>query len=571
MAFHDLLNLVGGMGRFQILQMAFFLICNMMVAPHILLENFTAAIPGHRCWISILDSGNVSDNDSRILSQDDLLRISIPLDSNLRPEKCRRFVQPQWYLLHSNDTFFNVTEPDTEPCKDGWVYDQSTFLSTIVTEWDLVCGSQALRSVAKFVILFGVWTGSILGGHISDRFGRKLVFRCALLLMAITGTCAAWAPTFLIYCSLRFLIGICVLVITSNSLFLMIEWTSPKFQALVTTLWGCANAFGNTTMAGLAFAFRNWQHLQLVMSVPLFFFLIPTRWVSESARWLIVTNKPQKALKELRKVACKNGMKNSEDILTMEASTRWRTTGWRIPLLAVPQVVRTTMKKELEVAQNKPSLCDLFCTPNLRWRVFLLSLLRFISMIPLVGFNVHLHHLTSNTFLIVCIKGAVSIPASVVGLFFLNHFGRRISQLVICFLLGIFILGTVYVPQEMQTLKSILITLVAATSTVAMSSFHLHSNELLPTVIRATAMGFIGTAANLGASLAPLFMMLTIYYASLPWIIYGVLSILSGLLPHVLPETKNQPLPDSIQDVENECKRSRQARQEDAIIKVTRF
>ncbi|XP_060241943.1 solute carrier family 22 member 19-like isoform X2 [Meriones unguiculatus] len=552
MAFHDLLNLVGGMGRFQILQMAFFLICNTILSPHVLLENFTAAIPGHRCWVSILNSGNVSDNDSRILSQDDLLRISIPLDSNLRPEKCRRFVQPQWHLLHSNDTFFNVTEPDTEPCKDGWVYDQSTFLSTIVTEWDLVCGSQALRSVAKFVILFGILTGSILGGYISDRFGRKLVFRCALLLMAITGTCAAWAPTFLIYCSLRFLIGICVLVTTSNSLFLMIEWTSPKFQALVTTLWGCSSAFGNTAMAGLAFAFRNWQHLQLVMSVPLFFFLIPTRWVSESARWLIVTDKPQKALKELQKVACKNGMKNSEDILTME-------------------VVRTTMKKELEVAQNKPSLCDLFCTPNLRRRVFLLSLLRFISVIPLVGFNVHLHHLTSNTFLIVCLSGAVSIPASVVGLFFLNHFGRRISQLVICFLLGIFILGTVYVPQEMQTLKSILITLVAATSIVAMSSFNLHSNELLPTVIRATAMGFIGTATNLGASLAPLFMMLTIYYASLPWIIYGVLSILSGFLPHLLPETKNQPLPDSIQDVENECKRSRQARQEDAIIKVTRF
>ncbi|XP_060242067.1 solute carrier family 22 member 19-like [Meriones unguiculatus] len=472
MAFHDLLNLVGGMGRFQILQVAFFLICNMMVAPHVLLENFTAAIPGHRCWVSILDSGNVSDNDSRILSQDDLLRISIPLDSNLRPEKCRRFVQPQRYLLHSNDTFFNVTEPDTEPCKDGWVYDQSTFLFTIVTEWDLVCGSQALRSVAKFVILFGVLTGSILGGHISDRFGRKLVFRCALLLMAITGTCAAWAPTFLIYCSLRFLIGICVLVTTSNGLFLMIEWTSPKFQALVTTLWGCANAFGNTAMAGLAFAFQNWQHLQLVMSVPLFFFLIPTRWVSESARWLIVTNKPQKALKELRKVACKNGMKNSEDILTME-------------------VVRTTMKKELEVAHNKPSLRDLFRTPNLRRRVFLLSILRFISVIPLVGFNAHLHHLTSNTFLIVCIRGAVSIPTSVAGLFFLNHFGRRISQLVICFLLGIFILGTVYVPQEMQTLKSILITLVAVTSTVAMSSFHLHSNELLPTVIRKSKLQYL--------------------------------------------------------------------------------
>ncbi|XP_059104599.1 solute carrier family 22 member 19-like [Peromyscus eremicus] len=552
MAFQDFLNQVGSMGRYQILQMAFLLICNVIVSPHIFLENFTAAIPGHRCWVHILDNDTVSDSDSGTLSQDDLLRISIPLDSNLRPDKCRRFVQPQWHLLHLNGTFSNVTEPDTEPCVDGWVYDQSTFLSTTVTEWDLVCGSQVLGSVAKLVLMIGILVGSFLGGHLSDRFGRRLVFTCALLVMAIAGTCAALAPTFFIYCLLHFLTGVCFVPIYMNSVLLMIEWTSPKFKALVTTLTMCASSFGRIVMTGLAFAFRNWHHLQLVMSVPIFFFLIPTRWLSESARWLIVNNKPQKGLQELRKVACKNGVKNSGDALTME-------------------VVRTTMRGELEATQTKPTLRDLFRTPNLRKRMFLLCLSRFTIAIPIFGFSIHLQHLKSNVFLMQCLSAALSIPACVAAMFLLNHIGRRISQLFLSSLFGITILAIVFVPEEMRTLHAVLITLAGANYFVIGNSNILHSNELLPTVIRAMALGVIGTVSNVGAVVAPVLMTLMMYSASLPWIIYGVISILAGFVPLLLPETKNKPLPDSIQDVENEWKGSRHTNEEGAIIKVTPF
>nr|XP_034372357.1 solute carrier family 22 member 27-like isoform X5 [Arvicanthis niloticus] len=426
MAFQELLDQVGNLGRFQILQIVFLFLLIAIVTTRAAIENFTAAVPSHRCWVHILDNNTISENNSsRILSQDDLLKISIPLDSNLRLDKCHRFAQPQWHLLHLNGTFSNVTEAETEPCVDGWVYNRSNFLSTIVTEWDLVCGSQALYSVAKFLFMIGIFIGSIIYGHLSDR------------------------------------------------------------------------------------------------------------WLSESARWLIVTNKPQKGLKELRKVAHINGMKNSGNTLTME-------------------VVRTSMKKELEAAKTKPSPRDLFHTPILRKRICLLSIVKFLSLLAGSGLGLHLQHLGPNIILLQFLFGAVAIPASFVGHFVLNHVGRRVGQQVILSLRGICILTAIFVPEEIQTVRISMATVGGAVSYLCYALYQLHANELLPTSLRSTAIAAIGLTSNMGLFLAPLFMMLEIYSASLPWIIYGSCSILSAFIVFLLPETKDQPLPESIYDIKND-------------------
>ncbi|XP_069874013.1 organic anion transporter 7-like isoform X3 [Dipodomys merriami] len=444
MAFQEILNQVGTLGRFQILQLAFLIICNILSSTHVSLENFTAAVPEHRCWVRILDNGTLSDNGTGLLSQEDLLRISIPLDSNLRPEKCRRFVHPQWQLLHLNSTFWNLSEAETEPCVDGWVYDRSSFVSTIVTKWDLVCEFQSLTSICKFILTLGILLGNTLCGHLTDR-------------------CLA-----------------------------------------------------------------------------------------ESARWLISTNKPQEALKELWRAARINGMKNYRDKLTVE-------------------VVRATMKEELEVAKKRASLRDLLHAPALCKRICLLASVRFVINLLTYGLILHLQNLGSNTFLLQILFGAQSIPANCITLIVLNHLGRRISQFLFMSFMGTFILATALVPQEMQTLRLVLSTLggglLYATTTCSVT----HAQELVPTVIRATALGIIGIAGSLGSSLAPLLMILAVYSAPLPWIIYGAFSVLGGFIVLLLPETRKQPLPDSIQDVENERKGSRQAKQEDTVLKVTQF
>ncbi|XP_032215138.1 solute carrier family 22 member 10 isoform X2 [Mustela erminea] len=549
MAFQELLDQVGGLGKFQILQMVLIVPFLVMTACQMFLENFTTVIPGHRCWVHTLDNDTVSDNDSGILSPDTLLRIFIPLDSDLRPEKCHRFIHPQWQLLHLNGSVTNMTEPDKETCLDGWVYDQSSFPSTIVTEWDLVCNYQSQKSVVQSLFMAGMLVGGLIGGHLSDRFGRKLILRWCLLQLTVVGTSAAFVSNFHIYCLLRFLSGCSSIIILAND---VTEWIRPPSRVMVITVISCALSVGHILLGGLAFVFREWRTLQLVVSVPFLVFFFSSRWLVESARWLIINNKPEEGLEALRKVAYTNGMQNAGDALTMEG-------------------LRSSMQDELEAAQTKVTIWDLFHTPILRKRTCILLFVRFAITIPFYGIMINLQHLGSNIFLFQAIFGVLTAIIRCLPLLVQNHMGRRTTQTLFMFLVGLSVLVNTFVPQEMQTLRVALASVGISCAAASVTSFSVHIFELIPTVLRARALGLETVASRCGATLAPLLMMLMEYLSILPWIIYGVSPIIAGLAVLILPETRNLPLLDTLHDVKNNKEFSRKVNEINSFVKVTKF
>lgn len=125
MAFTDLLDTLGGVGRFQLISTALLLLPCSLLACHNFLQNFTAAVPPHHC------QSPANHSAAAVYGSGAWLKATVPLDPLGLPEPCRRFTRPQWALLSPNASVHGAA---TEGCKDGWVYDRSVFPSTIVTE-----------------------------------------------------------------------------------------------------------------------------------------------------------------------------------------------------------------------------------------------------------------------------------------------------------------------------------------------------------------------------------------------------------------------------------------------------
>lgn len=64
----------------------------------------------------------------------------------------------------------------------GWVYDNTTYESTIVTEFNLVCDMGHWASLCTMIFYCGSFIGNIVFGYVADKWGRRASFFSILLI-----------------------------------------------------------------------------------------------------------------------------------------------------------------------------------------------------------------------------------------------------------------------------------------------------------------------------------------------------------------------------------------------------
>ncbi|XP_037786514.1 organic cation transporter protein-like [Penaeus monodon] len=437
-------------------------------------------------------------------------------------------------------------EVEEQKCTE-WDFDNSTFISTVTSEFDLVCGREYLRAMYTSMYMFGIFFGAPMNGFLADKYGRRplvLVGGIAYVVIAILST---WLPNLSAILVARFLLGVVHPLVVNSGYILAIEVSEPRLRtALGITLY-LPWALGAMALGGLAYLLRNWRTLQLAMSV-IGVAMFPAFWfMDESPRWLMVTGEHERALKVLKKAA------------------KWNKVS--LP----PQNELLTLMKEVETLRPFGDDCDRVIvkvrikfslrTPKLRLITSVMYLDYLVLAMVYYGLSLSGGNLSSDPFVYMVLSGLMEVPAYTLAFPVVHRFGRRGPTVLCCLLCGLALFVLAAVPTDYSWLIVTMALFGKMTITVAFQIAILYSSELFPTEVRSRGIGTCFMLSRIGSICSPF---ITDFLGSLiswaPSVVFGAASLVIGLATVALPETLGMALPDTIADLEErDCVDSRRS------------
>ncbi|XP_037603944.1 solute carrier family 22 member 5-like [Sebastes umbrosus] len=514
-------SFLGEWGRFQ--QQVFFLLCLSIIPNGYigLSVVFVADTPPHRCLIP--DHLNLSAawrNSSIPLEEDNH-------SSQLVLSKCSRY-NLQDVLNYSDRGWLpgvdvNLSDVAKESCLDGWEYDHSVYISTITTEWDLVCDNRWKNPLTSSIYFCGVFAGSFISGQFSDRYGRKIVLFVAIAVQSVFTFIQVFSPSWSVFCAMFFVAGMGQISNYVAAFVLGTEILGPRVRTIYSTAGvSLFFAVGYMLLPLFGYFIRDWRMLLLGLSVPGFLY-VPFWWfIPESPRWLLSQGRVEEAEAIMRDAAKRNKIEP-------------------------PLVIFSPLQKELQCEKRKAyNICDLLHSRNIRWISVTLWLLWNSMAIAYFALSLNTANLHGNAYFNCFVSAVVELPAYTLSWVMFRWCSRRLSLASIFFMGGLFLLFIQLIPANLTYLATTLEMMGKFAVTTAFAIVYAYTAEIYPTVVRNTAMGACSMASRIGSVVAPYFIYLRSYSISLPYILMGSITALSGLLSLLLPESYGMPLPDTI-------------------------
>jgi len=148
---------------------------------------------------------------------------------------------------------------------------------------------------------------------------------------------------------------------------------------------------GYMLMGAFAFFIHDWRLLQVALTIPGVIFLLYWWFIPESTRWLLANNRKEEAIAQIQKIAKSNKVVIPQEVLD--------------------KVVEVEAEAGSGIDDKKPSLLDLFKTPNLRTKALLIFFNWYVISGAYYGLSWSTgSSLSGNPILNHVLSGAVEVP-----------------------------------------------------------------------------------------------------------------------------------------------------------------
>ncbi|KAJ8029166.1 Organic cation transporter-like protein [Holothuria leucospilota] len=494
---------------------------------------FTSVSVDHWCavseWSDEVDECQQKDQSLYLSCVHQFRDASIPLEEkgDNTYSKCSRYDTdyPQdWYegYYAGNDT------NSTGSCEDGWVYDRSQYKSSAAMEFDLVCDRAYFVDVELAIYYTGYLIGSFLLGTISDKFGRFKAYYISVTGVTVAGFLIALSPTYWFYCFLRFIQG-CANMVYGLAFTIGIEIVGPTKRALAGTIICLFYSGGYMLLAVLAYFITEWRLLQITITSCFILCYLYVTILPESIRWLLSQKKYDEAERLIRKTARIN---NKSDKLPSD-------------FMAKLKLEEEELAEKQKVVES-PYVQDLFRTRKLRTNTLNIAFQWVVNSMVYYGISLSTSSLGSNDNIAFFISGAVEIPAYLICVPVIESFlGRRGSTVIFEVIAGAACISTAFIPLGIWRVAVGMLGKFCISTSYAV--IYIYAAELFPTPVRAVGIAVCTIASNFSAIFSALILILDQVWTPLPYLAYGSVAFIGGLLAMFLPETRGKSLPEVLE------------------------